>query len=100
MRARVSGALACYRCGDPNPTICSTWGAWLLIRTGPAAFNKAIVTPTWQGGLLPSGFEWKDGFKLHRFGGRVDTPTEESVFEALGLEYKAPAVRAAAGAGL
>lgn len=68
----------------------TTWGAWLLIRTGPASFNKAIVTPRFQGGLLPSGFAWKDGFKLYRPGGRVETPTEESVFEALELPYLAP----------
>ena len=73
----------------------TTWGAWLLIRTGPAVFNKALVTPQWQGGRLPSGFEWKDGFKLYRYGGRVETPTEESVFEALGLPYEFPAARGA-----
>jgi DNA polymerase/3'-5' exonuclease PolX len=73
----------------------TTWGAWLLIRTGPADFNKAIVTPRYQGGLLPSGFAWKDGFKLYRYGGRVETPTEESVFEALGLPYASPPNRGA-----
>lgn len=71
-------------------TDASTWGAWLLIRTGPAEFNKAIVTPRFQGGLLPSGFEWKNGFQLHRYGGRVNTRTEEDVFEALGLPYLEP----------
>lgn len=71
----------------------TTLGAWILIRTGPAAFNKAIVTPKYQGGLLPSGMEWKDGFKLHRFGGRVETPNEASVFEALGLPHLEPSSR-------
>lgn len=73
-----------------NPT---TWGSWLLIRTGPADLNKAIVTPRHQGGLLPPGFEWKDGFKLYRGGGRVETPTEQSVFAALGLRYLEPSAR-------
>jgi DNA polymerase/3'-5' exonuclease PolX len=71
----------------PDPT---TWGAWVLIRTGPASFNKAIVTPRYQGGLLPSGFEWKDSFRLHRYGGVLPTPTEESIFEAIGLPYVTP----------
>ena len=83
----------------------TTLGAWIAIRTGPAEFNKAIVTPRHQGGLLPSGMEWKDGFKLHRYGGRVETPNERSVFDALGLPYLepsergAPASRGAAGDG-
>ena len=68
----------------------STWGAWLAIRTGPAAFNKAMVTPRSQGGRLLPGFEFKDGFKLHRYGGRIETPTEEALFEALGLPVVAP----------
>jgi DNA polymerase/3'-5' exonuclease PolX len=75
-------------CVDP-----SIWGAWLLISTGPADFNKAIVTPVWQGGKLPSGFEWKDGFRLFRYGGRVETPTEADVFAALGYAYQEPPER-------
>lgn len=70
-----------------DPTV---WGSWLLVRTGPADFNKALVTPIWQGGKLPSGFEWKDGFKLFRYGGRVETPIEEAVFSALGYVYQEP----------
>jgi DNA polymerase/3'-5' exonuclease PolX len=75
-------------CHDP-----STWGAWMVISTGPAAFNKALVTPRSKGGKLAPGLEWKRGFQLWRFGGRVDTPTEGSVFEALGLEYLPPEAR-------
>lgn len=67
-----------------------TWGMWLLIRTGPADFNRRIVTPRWQGGLLPPGMEVRDGFQLWRMGARVPTPTEHSVFEAYGLDYVAP----------
>lgn len=71
----------------------TTWGAWLLIRTGPADFNKSIVTPIWQGGKLPAGFDWHSGFQLHRYGGRVETPTEAHVFEALGYVYQEPQER-------
>ena len=75
------------------------WGLWALISTGPAAFNKALVTPRHQGGWLPPGFEIKDGFKLFRAGGRILTPREEDVFEALGIPYLAPADRAAVAGG-
>jgi DNA polymerase/3'-5' exonuclease PolX len=68
----------------------SVWGAWYLIRTGPAEFNKALVTPVWQGGKMPAGFDWHSGFQLHRYGGRVETPTEAAVFDALGYVYQEP----------
>jgi DNA polymerase/3'-5' exonuclease PolX len=74
-----------------------SWGFWLLIRTGPALFNKALVTPRWQGGLLPPGFEVKDGFKLYRGGGRIPTPREEDVFEAIGIPYLDPSARSTIG---
>lgn len=74
----------------------TTLGAWILIRTGPAEFNKAVVTPTYQGGLLPSGFKWQDGFQLYRYGGRVETPNEQSVFDALGIPFVEPSQRSAA----
>ena len=69
------------------------WGFWLLVRTGPSTLNKALVTPRHQGGLLPAGFEIRDGFKLFRAGGRVPTPTEEDVFRELGLPYLEPCDR-------
>lgn len=70
-----------------------TWGMWFLIRTGPADFNRRIVTPRWRGGLLPPGMEVRDGFQLWRMGARVPTPTELSVFEAYGLDYVEPGER-------
>jgi DNA polymerase (family 10) len=71
----------------------STWGAWLVISTGPAEFNKALVTERSQGGRLPPGFVWRGGFQLYRYGGRIETPTEESVLEALGVPFVAPEAR-------
>lgn len=88
-RARYRGLNVDLRaCPDPG-----TWGAWLLISTGPAAWNKALVTPRSQGGRLPPGFEWRSGFQLYRFGGRVETPEEADVFEALGMSFVEPRER-------
>lgn len=70
-----------------------TWGMWMLIRTGPADFNCRMVTPRWQGGLLPPGMEVRDGFQLWRMGARVPTPTEQDVFAAYGLDYVEPEAR-------
>ena len=70
-----------------------TWGMWFLIRTGPADFNRRMVTPRWQGGLLPPGMEVRDGFQLWRMGARVPTPTEQDVFAAYGLDYVEPEAR-------
>jgi DNA polymerase/3'-5' exonuclease PolX len=68
-----------------------TWGAWLLIRTGPADFNKKIVTSRTQGGYLPMGMRFADGFTLYRPGGVVvPTPDERDVFAALGMAWIAP----------
>lgn len=74
------------------------WGFWLLVMTGPADFNKAIVTPRHQGGLLPPGLEVKDSFRLYRAGGRIPTPAEDAVFAALGLPYLEPRDRSASAA--
>jgi DNA polymerase/3'-5' exonuclease PolX len=70
-----------------------TWGTWLLIRTGPAEFTKRIVTPRHQGGLLPPGCQFKDGFRLYRYGGRVPMTEEGDVFAALGLGWIEPEER-------
>lgn len=70
------------------------WGSWLLIRTGPAEFNKRLVTQQAQGGLLPNDMRFRDGFRLHGGLRRIPTPTEESVFEALGMTYVRPEERA------
>lgn len=68
----------------------TTWGAWLVIATGPGTFSKWLVSQRANGGALPPGYRFESGFRLNRFGGFVETPTEESVFAALGLEYVAP----------
>ena len=82
-----------------------TFGLQVVIRTGPSAYAHAFVTPRSQTavlrdregsvvgkrpGMLPSGFEIKDGFRLYRFGGVVPTPTERDVYDVLGLPYAEP----------
>lgn len=74
----------------------------VLIRTGPADYTHAFVTPRSQTallrdkdghvvgtrpGTLPPGFEIKDGFRLYRAGGLVPTPNERDVYDALDLPY-------------
>lgn len=82
-----------------------TFGLHVLIRTGPAAYAHAFVTPVRmtailrdrdgtvvgeRPGLLPSGFEIKDGFRLYRHGGFVPTPDERDVYDLLGMAYVEP----------
>lgn len=90
---------------DLNAVDPTAWGVWVAIRTGPADYSHRLVTPRSVRiggppdapqprpfGLLPPGFAFPKGtgFQLHRFGGRVETPTEESFFDAIGLPYVAP----------
>jgi DNA polymerase/3'-5' exonuclease PolX len=65
------------------------WGVILVIRTGPAEFSRRLVTPREYGGLMPEGFKFQNG-ALWRDGQIVDTPEEEDVFRALGLEWIEP----------
>lgn len=68
------------------------WGTTLAIRTGAGEFSKALA-----GHALRVRHKLGDGglFQTHA-GGRLEfvpTPTEESFFEALGLEWVAPELR-------
>lgn len=65
------------------------WGAILAIRTGPAAYSKMLVTQA-----LKRGMRCVDG-RLMRPDVRVpvETPTEQSFFEALQLDYVDPTRR-------
>jgi DNA polymerase/3'-5' exonuclease PolX len=82
-----------------------TFGLHLLIRTGPAAYCHAFVTPRSQTavlrdrdgnrvgerpGMLPPGFEIRNGFRLYRYGGLVPTPAERDVYDVLGLPHVEP----------
>ena len=60
------------------------WGTQLLIRTGCAEFRHWVVSRR-----IDQGLRFKDGH-LEKNGSVIDTPTEESVFEALDLMYVPP----------
>ena len=65
----------------------ANWGAILLIRTGSADFSQAVVTQAKR-----IGKNCVDGhFTLN--GERVETPTEQAVFDLLSLEYVRPPLR-------
>lgn len=73
------------------------FGLILAIRTGPAEWSNALVTPqsqrtrTGRDGMLPDVYRVRDGWLTWRTSGeRIPTPTELSLFAALGLPYLAP----------
>jgi len=81
----------------------SNWGVIMLLRTGPAEFNKALVLKRSEGGWLPRGFFFRGGelwrlpppydADLARHAAVVPTPDEASVFAALGYAYVPPEQR-------
>lgn len=79
-------------CAQPE-----NYGWILLIRTGPGDFGKAIMSAMWARTLpvcaTASMVRSKGGFLLID-GKRVETPTEESAFAALGLPFIEPRDRA------
>lgn len=65
------------------------FGYLFALRTGPASFSRALVTPRRKGGLMPDDLEARDG-AYRRNGVVVPTPTEAAVFRLLGLEWVPP----------
>jgi DNA polymerase/3'-5' exonuclease PolX len=69
------------------------WGYILTLRTGPAEWGRALVTPRSQGGLkradiiLEGGMVYRDTPALRE---PLDTPEEADFFELLGLPYVEP----------
>lgn len=70
-----------------------------LLHTGPAEFNRQVVTRRSQGGWLPDDCEFDKGGIYRRWvrpGERhlttelLPTPTEEDVFRILGIDYLEP----------
>jgi DNA polymerase (family 10) len=75
----------------------ASWGLILLIRTGPADYSQWLVTYARRQGMHVIGGRLHNGLGIP---GREDcacevipTPTEESVYEALGLPWVEPADR-------
>ena len=69
----------------------------LLLRTGPEMFSRQLVVPKGKRtkdnrpGLMPAYIVPKDGWLTYRTSGeRIETPTEQSVFELFGLPYREP----------
>ena len=70
-------------------------GLILALRTGPGDFNRLLVTARRYGGAMPAGMRMQGGY-LWRDGERLETPTEEGFFAALGLPCWPPEARTAA----
>ncbi|NBD36669.1 MAG: hypothetical protein GVY30_11830 [Chloroflexi bacterium] len=75
-----------YRAGGRN------WGWIQVLRTGPAEFSHALVTPQWSGGFLPVDKRVKDGVVLVR-GQEVSVPTEQAFFDLWGIDFIEPPLR-------
>ena len=70
----------------------SQFGAQLVIRTGPAAYSRWLVTPRAEGGAMPPGMRMESG-SLWDAGVPRPTATEEEFYEAIGLSYVPPESR-------
>jgi DNA polymerase/3'-5' exonuclease PolX len=70
------------------------FGVILTIRTGPAAFSKALVTPKREGGYLPDHLRVQGGALRYRTSGEIlPTGEERDLFAAIGLPWQPPEVR-------
>lgn len=68
------------------------WGAIFTIRTGSADFSRWLMTPRRKGGCMPDNMRQRDG-ALWDGEQMLETPTEESYFEALGIPWVPPEQR-------
>lgn len=73
------------------------WGWVLALRTGPAEFTRRLVvdkdhyTKDGRSGLMPAHLRFEGGWLTSRTSGqRIATPTEEDLFDALGLPCLPP----------
>ena len=82
----LPGPLACPKGGECH---IPQFGAIFTIRTGCAEFSHRLVTPRLGGGNMPVGMIEKGGVLWDR-GRPLETPTEESFFDALSLPWLEP----------
>lgn len=73
-------------------TTINSFGLIFLIRTGHANFSKELVTQQSKGGLLPDEYRISEG-AVWKGDNRIETPTEQSVFDILGIPFIPPAER-------
>jgi DNA polymerase/3'-5' exonuclease PolX len=81
-----------------HPDDGESWGVASVIRTGPADFNRALITPFEQSGkFLPAGWrvQVRDWTVRDAGGEIVPTPNEEEFFDVLGLPFISPEERTA-----
>ena len=71
------------------------WGVIFMIRTGPAEYGHAIVTPRVHGGLLPSHLRVREGAIWLNELAPLETPEESDVYNLLGIPYVEPEARTA-----
>lgn len=70
------------------------WGVIYALRTGPAHYSHWLVSRKEIGGALPNHLKVKDGAVWPMYGGQViESPTEKSFFEVLGVPMPDPADR-------
>lgn len=70
----------------------ASWGAILLIRTGPSGYSHLLVTSRLNGGAMPPGMRQESGC-LWQGMTRIETATEEDYCKAIGVPYWDPAGR-------
>ncbi|MDP2662775.1 MAG: hypothetical protein Q8R28_18830, partial [Dehalococcoidia bacterium] len=70
---------------DIFSTTAEYWGMALVVRTGPAEWNQAMMTA-----FLRRGMQGHAYAGVSRGGKEIECPTEESVFALLGLPYLEP----------
>jgi DNA polymerase (family 10) len=65
------------------------WGYRYAICTGPAEYNRWLVTKKEQGGAMPSDLRSKGG-AIYRGSDKILMPRERDFFDALGLPWERP----------
>ena len=70
----------------------ANYGYILMLRTGGKEFSRQMVTPTYQGGLLPPGVTVNGG-SVFVGGQPVEVPDEDELFRIWGMNPIAPKSR-------
>jgi DNA polymerase/3'-5' exonuclease PolX len=68
------------------------WGLIYMLRTGGAEFSKRMVTPKAWGGMMPLGFQVREG-QVWRSGEPLAVATEQELFDLWGIQFIQPSGR-------